>query len=388
VVLALAGALLGVLGWWFSKNFGFTTERTYVGYSGEARSNPFYAAGLLLQRMGKQVKRQVVLASVDQLPAGATVILPDHRVDLGPPQVKALLDWVKRGGTLVVSGQVDWFRKDPLLEALGVTVRERDTRDADAPSRACSAPDADQSPAKSDEIQLPDGRVLHAELERTPVLEYEGEDVVWRHPARHGDRILVLERGSGSIEVISSLRLFTNRTLDQRDHAALLWFLLADTGREVVLVQTLQSLSLLEWLREHALAALAALGVLVALWLWRVVPRFGPLRPAQAAPRRSLLEHLRAVGRFEADAQQLGRLLQQVRADTQSAFERSAPLAAALEGPARLREASRLTGLRPRELMQAFAGRAATRQEFSNTVRTLAAFRRRLARRLKRELTR
>ena len=66
----------------------------------------------------------------------------------------------------------------------------------------------------------------------------------------------------------------------------------------------------------------------------------------------------------------------------------SAPLAAALEGPARLREASRLTGLRPRELMQAFAGRAVTRQEFSNAVRTLAAFRRRLARRLKREPTR
>jgi hypothetical protein len=303
---------------------------------------------------------------------------------------------VERGGTLVVSGQVAWFRKDPLLEALGVTVRERAapesdesaTREADEPARACAAPVSEQPPPTVDDVTLPDGRVLHTDLHRFPVLMYEGGNVAWRHPTQGGDRILVLERGAGSVVVISSLRPFTNGSLDERDHAALLWFLVADTGRQVVTVQMLRSLSLLGWLQEHAMAALAALGVLVALWLWRVGPRFGPLRPSEAAPRRSLLEHLRAVGRFEADTQQLGRLLQQLRADTQSTFERSAPLAAALEGPARLREASRLTGLRPRELMQAFAGRVATRQEFSNAVRSLAAFRRRLVRRLKREPTR
>jgi hypothetical protein len=219
-------------------------------------------------------------------------------------------------------------------------------------------------------------------------MTYEAGSAAWEHAGPDGVRILVFKRGSGSIVLMSTLSPFLNNALHELDHAALLWHLAGDAGRQVVLVQRLHSVSLPEWLRAHAPAALAALGVLIALWLWRVVPRFGPLRPSGDAPRRSLLEHLRAVGRFEADTQQLDRLLQRVRADTQTAFERSAPLAAALDGPARLREASRLTGLRPRELMQGFAGRVVTRQEFSNAVRTLAAFRRRLARRSQREPTR
>jgi hypothetical protein len=58
-----------------------------------------------------------------------------------------------------------------------------------------------------------------------------------------------------------------------------------------------------------------------------------------------------------------------------------APLARGLDGAARLREASRLTRINPRELVHAFSGAPATRHDFSNMVRTLARFRRQLTRR-------
>jgi hypothetical protein len=375
-VLLLAGLVLGLLGWWLTTNFGFTTERTYVGYSGQARSNPYYAAGLLLGRMGKQVTQQTTLTAVDALPATATVVLPNARADMDPVLLHDLLAWVEAGGH-VIAGVEAPFAKDPLLEAIGVRARWAEEHD-----------DGAQKKPPVDEVTLPDGKILRARLGGAVVLNDPDQSASWRQSGPDGDSLLVFERGKGRIVVLSTLQPFTNPALDRFDHAALLWHFVQDAGPQVLLVRRIESVSLLAWLREHALAALAALGVLVALWLWRVVPRFGPLQPADIAQRRSLLEHLRAVGRFEADAQQLGRLVQQVREDAQAVFARLAPLAATLEGPARLREASRLAGLRPRDLLQAFEGNVSTRNEFSNAVRTLAAFRRRLVQRSRREETR
>jgi hypothetical protein len=38
--------------------------------------------------------------------------------------------------------------------------------------------------------------------------------------------------------------------------------------------------------------------VLLALWLWSIIPRFGPVAPDQPPARRRLLDHLRASGRY------------------------------------------------------------------------------------------
>jgi hypothetical protein len=367
IILVLVGLVLGMTGWWLTTYFGFTTERIYVGYSGEARRDPWFAARLLLERMGKRVTQQQTLASGAALPTDATVLLPGLRSNLDPPLVRALLAWVEGGGQLV-AGVDSPFVRDPLLEAIGVEARWPEQDETRKPGAL-----------GVEQVGLPGGTPLRVQFRSSVVLAHDGQAPAWRHAGPDGDRILAFERGRGRILVFSTLQPFTNTGLDEFDHAALLWRLLQDTG-EVIMIRRLESVTLLAWLRQHALAALVALAALIVLWLWRVVPRFGPLRPAQAAQRRSLLEHLNAVGRYQADHGQLGRLLQRVRADAQDTFSRCAPLCAALEGPARLREASRLTRLRPRELMQAFTGAIASRHEFSNAVRTLAEFRRRLAR--------
>ncbi len=383
VVLLLTGLVLGLLGWWFTSNFGFTTEREYVGYSGAARTNPFYAAGLLLERMGKQVSQRGTLSSLEGVPADAVVVLPPTRGDMNPALVRELLAWVEAGGRLILGVETP-YAKDPLLKALGVRARWSEDDEEEGEQ------DGGDEEERIDPVTLPDGRTLQARLSDSIVLTRAAEGAEYQCPApapEDGEQIMQIERGHGRVIVITTLAPFRNQALDELDHAALLWAFTQDAGQQVVLIRRIEALSLFAWLTEHALAALAALAALGLLWLWHVVPRFGPLRPAEAANRRSLLEHLRAIGRFQADAQQLGRLVREVRADAQALFARLAPLAATLEGPARLREASRLTGLRPRELLQAFEGPVSTRNEFSNAVRTLAAFRRRLVRRTRRDST-
>jgi hypothetical protein len=59
-----------------------------------------------------------------------------------------------------------------------------------------------------------------------------------------------------------------------------------------------EQLSLWNFLKENAAPALAASAVLLALWVWSIAPRFGPVAPDLPPGRRRLLDHLRASGRY------------------------------------------------------------------------------------------
>ena len=136
--------------------------------------------------------------------------------------------------------------------------------------------------------------------------------------------------------------------------------------------------SLPQWLIKHALPAVIALIAFLLLALWRVIPRFGPLQPAAAPDRRSLVEHLSAMGRFYSMQKQLPKLLHTVASGRARAVAARAPETRGQDGATRLKSAARLTGLRPRELLQAFTAPPTTPHEFILAMRTLAAFREQL----------
>jgi hypothetical protein len=136
--------------------------------------------------------------------------------------------------------------------------------------------------------------------------------------------------------------------------------------------------SLPAWLLRNALPFLIALGLFLALALWRASPRFGPVLPSPARDRRSLVEHLSATGRFYSTQRRLPALIQIVRQDGLDLLGARAPETRGQDGAARLRTAARLTGQPPRELLQAFSAPAATPHEFTQAVRLLAVFRRQL----------
>jgi hypothetical protein len=362
--------------WWFTQNFGFGKERVRVGYSGEARVNPLYGARLLLERLGLRVQQQAQLGKTDTLPRQATIILAADRSDMDPVAARNLLAWVEHGGHLVV-GVEHPLPRDHLLGFLGV----------DASWNAKADRTAGGKPAGPDTVTFPDGAQFRVDLFPSPRLTDEDENSAWRYESRGGGRILRFLWGEGRVTVFSTLRPLTNPAIGQYDHAALLWYLVGGEGApgEVFLIRHLESQSLPAWLRDHALAALAAMGVFLVVWLWRVGPRFGPLAPSPEPDRKSLLEHIRALGRFYSDQKQMPGLLKLLREDCLELFGRCVPEARDMDGAARLREGARLTGLRPRELLHAFTAPAPTPHEFTTAVRTLASFRHRLAHRQARE---
>ncbi len=366
--LAVAGILLGIFAWWFTQNYEFTRERVRVGYSGEARVNPMYAARLLLERMGKRVTQQTSFTGTEPIEDTGTLILAASRRNLTPATADQLLEWVSAGGRLIV-GVEEALDHDVLLDAIGVS----------AQACACQTGAATPRGAGVQRVTLPDGTVLRVNLGSSPVLTDDEDEPLWTAGGADGIRVMALGWGKGEILLLSTLRPFTNREIGRLDHAVLLWRVTEGGVPGVLIVRQVDPQSFPGWLVRHAPAALAALAGFLLLWLWQVVPRFGPLAPAAAPDRRSLLEHLRAVGRFHAEQQQLGTLVARAREDCLELFSKAAPLARGAEGSRRLKEASRLSRLGPRELQQAFTGPVGSQHEFYLTVRTLARFRQRLA---------
>ena len=121
VILLLITALLV---WFFNNYEQYTTERN-LGLTGKAASNEFYAAELFLAKYDMQVKSYDSILTMKELPNTNDVLfIPTQRFDLGDDRVSELMEWVKKGGHLVVlarySKSEDEESNDVLFERLGV----------------------------------------------------------------------------------------------------------------------------------------------------------------------------------------------------------------------------------------------------------------------------
>ncbi len=69
----------------------------------------------------------------------------------------------------------------------------------------------------------------------------------------------------------------------------------------IVLGLHMEPKSLLHWLTKHGMPVVLAAIALFLLWLWRIIPRFGPLAAPQVEARRNIADHWRAAGRYLLD---------------------------------------------------------------------------------------
>jgi hypothetical protein len=289
---------LGVV--WFLANHDRVAVKEWVGPSGEARQRQYLAAERLAQRMGMKTAEVRTLPELDALPAQGVLILPNRRQQLPPSRIASLVQWVERGGHLIVEAELLGV-DDPLLDRLGVT--------------RSSMGEAVRKPMT---VELPGGRKLQAFLPGGVKLETSQPEVL----LRAGAQIVSFVHGRGLVSAAATLRFARNPWYDDRagqkgdhpgvsigahDHAELLWELLSlRSGREASLSPRYElhvywrpePLSFWTFLRDNAAPALIAGGLLLALWVWSIVPRFGPVAPDLPPGRRRLLDHLRASGRY------------------------------------------------------------------------------------------
>jgi hypothetical protein len=272
-------ALVGLGAWWWFTNFERVPDKRTVGPSGEARRNPFLAAERFVVRMGMREARQLrSLPELDALEPGGVLLLPNRRQALDAPRIARLRQWVLAGGHLIAEAEFPGVA-DPLLDAFSVGREATDV--------VASSPLQVQAPGKKLAVSFPDAYALKPRSREAALVQ-------------GGSKIFSFRSGKGVATFATSLAFARNGLIGQHDNAEFFWTLATATepAKELRIFARPERLSLWGFLKANAAPALAAAALLLLAWLWRIMPRFGPVAPDLPPARRRLLDHLRASGRY------------------------------------------------------------------------------------------
>jgi hypothetical protein len=366
--LLLAVIVYGV--YWFATRFERVTERERVGFHGEALENQLLAASMLAQRLGLPARRVTGVNQVYATPTDGVLVLADRR-SMTPQLAARLIAWAERGGHVITS--VERSRDaDPLLDALNI---EREWS-KENPQTVFDLQLAQTGPPLR--VRLPAGSSRMRFIERVPRAEIALRD-------KSGKAYFLHTRlGEGAVTLVPDLSFAANGEIGNLDHAEAFWQLvnLQPNRRSLSTAVRLEAPSLSRWLRANAQAAIGAAIFLLLFWLWRIVPRFGPVAPDPAPARRRLLDHLRAAGRFHWEREGSLGLLSAAREASLRRLARVHPDLAMLPPAERAREAAARTGLGLDDARYAFEWPAVDAREFTAAVRAVQVFEERLNRRV------
>ncbi len=309
-VLVLCALLAGCGG-------GHTTRKREVGYKGKARLDAYLAAGRFLEQSGYTVVSKPGWPGLDD---GVSVALVPASVISTRGTARELGEWVEDGGHLLClvehaeSHLDDWAivqgrggkPKTPVPEALGEWLRQ-----AGLNVERGGKIEADRLRVDGERFEV------FAASEVGVTGEGRGPRVMGR-----------VDFGEGIITVMADARPFRNRYIGDHDHAALLLALVESSPYEgsVVIVRD-AALSLWELMWKKGWPALAGLLAVTVFWLWKNMPRFGPLRrEEEPSTLRDYDHHLEALGDFQWRLDKGAALLRPLR---DSVLERAQRLAAA-----------------------------------------------------------
>jgi len=313
VILLLVLGVLGTVG--FLHYFERVPVKQRVPPSGEARLRDFLAAERFAERMGLASRELRSLPELDQVRAGV-LIMPNRRQGLDGARIQRMLAWVQGGGHLVVEAEPVGL-DDPLLDALGVKRAEGKPR---------------EKPDFFDRIALSGASATRLKV---------------------GEKLLSFPRGRGMVTVASSLSFARNHRIGRPGNIELFWQVLQLTPpNELQVYFRPERLSLTGFLAQHAWAVLAAGGALLALWLWRIAPRFGTVAPDLPPSRRRLLDHLRATGRYYWSLGLRARLVVAARDAAMRRVARGQPDFANASTSEKQRRLAALMGAKPEEAAQ------------------------------------
>ncbi len=277
---AAVAALLALGAMWFYARFERVPDKEWVGPSAAAQRDPFLAAQRLAERMGMPSRPVRTLPELDRLAPAGVLLLAAGRQAIDPPRLRHLVSWVEGGGHLIAEAELPGV-SDPLFDQLGVQ-RRSGTRAFKAPA-----------------VEIAEGRRLKVSLFGRTVLQLPPAEVRFSAGGQDAALVASLARGRGTVTVAASLSFARNGLIGTDDNAEFFWYLLELTpAKELQVFLRQERLSLWRFFEQHAAPAMAAAAVLLLAWLWRVAPRFGPVRPDAPPARRRLLDHLRASGRY------------------------------------------------------------------------------------------
>lgn len=260
-----------------------------------------------LKDYNQKVTKKNIIA-FDKLPTtNQTVLLLGQHQHFSPSQQEMALNWVKKGGHLIVEINHNKHQEDPkdnLLNPLGIYLIQE--QEADSSQHTELHIEGAPEPAIFDFSS-------NFSLEDT-----HNQASFFATDKQHNIHLLQMPLGKGKLTVISDGELWKNHIIHQHDHAWLLHYL--TKGQDVTIVynpfkpkHSNHPNYLLTILKNYPYSSFILALFIIAL-LWYKGTRSGPLEKASSKHRRRLPEQLLAQANFlykKTGPQQLIKILQQ-----------------------------------------------------------------------------
>ncbi|MCP5533792.1 MAG: hypothetical protein H7A48_11510 [Akkermansiaceae bacterium] len=253
-----------------------------IGYKGRARVHPWLAAERFIDAMGYPMRSEISWTAPD---TESCWIVPAAILS-NESYTRRMESWIRQGGHLVLlvehtEPEVNDWNSFPSTPEFPKALH-------DFLERARMELTRDTSKATSVRFA---GRKFKVDSESSFSIAAKGG----RKRA-----FASAASGRGRITVVTDARIFRNRWIDGREHAALLDALLGWNPGGAVGIMRGASVSLWALLGKYLWPPLVALAVWILLWLWRGFSRFGPVESA-AVPQelRGYSHHLEALGDFQ-----------------------------------------------------------------------------------------
>jgi len=369
ILLGIAAALL--VATWFFSTYERVTETRYTGYEGIARHNDYLAAELLLKEVGIDAESRASLSPEDWLPETTdtifTRVTPSLAVD---GQRELIIDWIYEGGHLILLPPTEETTVvDAFLVRLGYSFVFYPRDDADQKD------DADKDGEDDDEeydyfVDIGNTRYRVQFDDKT-------------HPsATISDELgYVAARssmGEGYVTILSDAEYFTNNKLAEEDHARLLLDTIAGyiSSGKVWLIYDASFTPLWEIIWLNAPFVVVGSLLLLITFLWSAIPTFGPRIVPDPPVRRSIIEHVKAAGRFTWASQGEEHLVLSARKALLHDAESRHPGLGRLPAEKQARLIAQITDMDPRLIFEAITSAGDRRhREFTQHMETLQAIR-------------
>ena len=315
---------LVLIGWFLYYSIEFYEETEESQWSLEAFRNPYLAAELFMQRSDIEVTDVDSLARLDELTNIGTLFFSDPNQVQSPRQLQQVMDWLDVGGNVIYTANSVSDNDDLLLQEIGVEVEWRDYEDEEREDTSLAETFREYN-RQIREGKSPEeiARELSRDTWLTTVafddsigsleIAFETEKVL-QHPylddsgdsqyqpfswssSEQGVHMMQFEIGSGLLTVISDPGIWTSYRIFEYDHAYLLWLLSSGEGVFALLRSVVRD-SLWSLITRNAGELLIAGGLLLALWIWHVVYRFGRMLPRDLSRTRALGEHFSSISHY------------------------------------------------------------------------------------------
>lgn len=354
-VLGLAALLLCGCGEGHWEDFEKVT-----GYRGKARLTPFLAAQRLLEEVGHDVRETKSLGALPAHSAVLFVSAEGGMSEGRARQLlswtfsgghliycldgtRPYNDFDSQFGAFLTALLLE-VQKDPLLERLGVDVEKRfdpkemeklfeglgdelngaDGKAKDGAKKSEDADKADKQGAARPKPRAKAPEEPNKDIHKDESLLETLEEVRWKgrryrlglgghqqlkleRSLRFGEfsagpkdesLALHLQHGMGQVTLLPHARPLRNRWIGEHDHARWLVDLVGGEVDKEVLFVAASTGSFFGLLWKHGWMAVVAVLVCVVFWLWRQMPRFGPVAEVELDSTRHFASHIGALGEF------------------------------------------------------------------------------------------